>query len=128
MDEGFVEDFDPSANIDSVEAALSFREFVLYKQLWYWRRTAYLARKNDFLFSVKLAFFTMDAFDFGLIDHDTFRARLMEKVEYLRKYEDEFDIPFRAFEFICYAAVGDIAETQDIECMYYELYNVVFPE
>ena len=127
-DEGFDECYDEIETANYTEMSLSKEVYAIYLERSQAQRQHYLEKKMDFLFQVKLSYFIMDAFDYGLIDYDEYRSRLLGRLEFLEKYKYDFDVPYRAFAFICQACLGDIEWNDHIEEMFTELYYVVFPE
>lgn len=128
MDEGFEEQLDIYDVSDSVECAIPPNEWQRYCQERIARQTHYFEKKNDFIFTVRLAFFNIHAFDVGAITYDDYCSLLTLKVEKLRKYASDLWYPFRVFEFIVYAIFCGEEWHENTINLFNDLYLMAFPE
>ena len=128
VDDGFVEDLDGAQNLEHGEMSLAPGEYYAYRQELESRRITYLIMKDDFLFNVKMAFHSVDAFDWGLIRYSDFRLSLIQRVLYLEKYRADYNVPFRSFVAIVQALIGDVPWNENLHNMYASFYLIVFPE
>lgn len=128
VDDGYVEDLDGGENLERGEMALTPGEYFAYRQEWESRRLAYLIMKDDFLFNVKMAFYTADAFDWGLLPYAEYRSRIQSRVIHCDRYRNDFNVPFVSFVLIARALIGDIPWNEHIYSMYCSLHLIVFPQ
>ena len=128
MDEGFEDQLDIYDNSDSVECSIPPDQWPRYLQERAARQIEYFAKKNDFIFNVRLAFFHMHAFDLGAITYENLQSILTTKVEQMRKYENDFPYPFVAFDFIVKALFSGEEWDEPTVALFNDMYLMVFPE
>ena len=128
MDEGFEDQVDIYDLSDSIECSFPPDQWPRYLQERGARQLEYFAKKNDFIFNVRLAFYNMLAFDLGAITYEEYEFLLNAKVEQMRKYANDFTLPFKAFEFIVFALFSGEEWSDDVVALYNDMYLMVFPE
>ena len=123
MDEGFCEDNEASFVV--VNVSFSGRDIEAMKNCLVCDEFRF--HQAQLFFRLKMCFFLMDAFDFGLLEYDVFRLRLLTRMDEMKKYRVHFRTEVEAIELLIEAALGEIDVDEDIEEIFTNLYDLVFP-
>jgi len=120
-DEGFIDDHDMDPfEIIKTEVFTSDE----YQQL----KKAKSDEKNKFFFLLKMLFFNIDKFDFGFVDFELYREDILSKYETAKSFRESFPYEVAGLDFIVPALILDEDMNNDIELVYSNLYESIFPE